>query len=90
MGAGVRPGISIHSPRMGRDIYDTMASIVANHFNPLSPHGERPRLSALSSVPPPISIHSPRMGRDRAEMKIKTSKGHISIHSPRMGRDAPP
>ena len=36
------PVISIHSPRMGRD--DTLTDIIteASHFNPLSPHGERP------------------------------------------------
>ena len=34
--------ISIHSPRMGRDVLDTMARVMEVYFNPLSPHGERP------------------------------------------------
>ena len=61
-------GISIHSPRMGRDcsaVRDPMASC---HFNPLSPHGERHVVSVISSLFGPISIHSPRMGRDEKVM----------------------
>ena len=34
--------ISIHSPRMGRDTGWQSLSGPAGHFNPLSPHGERP------------------------------------------------
>jgi len=33
--------ISIHSPRMGRDLYPAVDVMQALHFNPLSPHGER-------------------------------------------------
>ena len=43
--------ISIHSPRMGRDFhggFDRVRRI--GHFNPLSPHGERP---------PPTTNHQP-------------------------------
>ena len=56
--------ISIHSPRMGRDINAHTSPTKGQYFNPLSPHGER-RARRLS--PPDgmdISIHSPRMGRD--------------------------
>ena len=34
--------ISIHSPRMGRDQRTPEMAPRPNHFNPLSPHGERP------------------------------------------------
>ena len=57
--------ISIHSPRMGRDeiVFFDAADVI--YFNPLSPHGERPLRSLLSTVIYyHISIHSPRMGRD--------------------------
>ena len=33
-------------------------------FNPLSPHGERPRRRGATTTPHTISIHSPRMVRD--------------------------
>ena len=57
--------ISIHSPRMGRDPLVPEFVHTIEHFNPLSPHGER--LSPARPAWPPlgISIHSPRMGRDR-------------------------
>ena len=34
--------ISIHSPRMGRDVGRLQLSYAVPDFNPLSPHGERP------------------------------------------------
>ena len=55
--------ISIHSPRMGRDYTDSNFAASAKHFNPLSPHGERPALFFVA-INQEISIHSPRMGRD--------------------------
>ena len=33
--------ISIHSPRMGRDLVIVCVTVEAIYFNPLSPHGER-------------------------------------------------
>ncbi len=35
------PKISIHSPRMGRDLSSRPARGICCNFNPLSPHGER-------------------------------------------------
>ena len=35
--------ISIHSPRMGRDVYEMPQARTISNFNPLSPHGERPK-----------------------------------------------
>ena len=54
-------------------------------FNPLSPHGERPRVRVVITVKA-ISIHSPRMGRDQTH-HLTLNGVVISIHSPRMGRD---
>ena len=81
--------ISIHSPRMGRDFhggFDRVRRI--GHFNPLSPHGERPPPTTNHQPPTirEISIHSPRMGRD-CFIYQPTNQPNISIHSPRMGRD---
>ena len=79
--------ISIHSPRMGRDSSsDNTCLLFLQHFNPLSPHGERPGGDRGGRPAFAISIHSPRMGRDQAEGRVEIW-GLISIHSPRMGRD---
>ena len=55
--------ISIHSPRMGRDGAGISNVVTFTHFNPLSPHGERPtsspapgRLSDFN----PLSPHGER------------------------------
>ena len=45
------PAISIHSPRMGRDLYVSVNSITLSYFNPLSPHGERQFLANLLNRP---------------------------------------
>ena len=57
-------GISIHSPRMGRDYRDSAFRWGKRDFNPLSPHGERHSDRDLGNCRNDISIHSPRMGRD--------------------------
>ncbi len=78
--------ISIHSPRMGRDLRRRIQRNAQHHFNPLSPHGERQDVSEGGEMPKYISIHSPRMGRDPPCWR-KRPLWKISIHSPRMGRD---
>ena len=72
---------------MGRDKQRGNVSHHDADFNPLSPHGERPRRAGKRSDDHAISIHSPRMGRDRAVVPRAVPAGGISIHSPRMGRD---
>ena len=78
--------ISIHSPRMGRDSRRVRFSNPASHFNPLSPHGERPKdmktWAGILGDFNPLSPHGERHEPQRAA--ILTA---ISIHSPRMGRD---
>ena len=80
-----RHGISIHSPRMGRDAVVATWAALYEDFNPLSPHGER----LVKSQGPitiadfnPLSPHGER--RVFAEPILYPA---ISIHSPRMGRD---
>ena len=41
-------GISIHSPRMGRDDVRAAYHTLNYNFNPLSPHGERHRLKVVA------------------------------------------
>ena len=55
--------ISIHSPRMGRDLLSMHKSLYLQHFNPLSPHGERRRLFQqliASTYFNPLSPHGER------------------------------
>ena len=54
--------ISIHSPRMGRDPADGAEPERGHHFNPLSPHGERPSGRLMVSVPPAFQSTLPAWG----------------------------
>ena len=78
--------ISIHSPRMGRDILAelyTVLGIISIH----SPRMGRDLVAlAVVVMAAHISIHSPRMGRDSV-YPLYYNGIPISIHSPRMGRD---
>ena len=78
--------ISIHSPRMGRDASQSVQEKHKQHFNPLSPHGERPM--PHYGVPPKDGFQStlPAWGETELIDLILTLLS-ISIHSPRMGRD---
>ena len=56
--------ISIHAPRMGRDIDLIFIGSSAPHFNPRAPYGARLRHFLIYYNHKKISIHAPRMGRD--------------------------
>ena len=56
--------ISIHAPRTGSDILGVLRRADAVHFNPRSPHGERPNVIAPAADDFCISIHAPRTGSD--------------------------
>ena len=58
----------------------------ATHFNPRSPHGERPAAEAWNQLMEAISTHAPRTGSDlwQVAQEIHTS---ISTHAPRTGSD---
>ena len=77
--------ISIHAPRMGRDLpihavrRGIWISIHAPRMGRDRPHKQRNRYGR-------ISIHAPRMGRD-AYVVVQSYRARISIHAPRMGRD---
>ncbi len=81
-----RKTISIHSPRMGRDPRNSILAGKLCNFNPLSPHGERPRLFAAKI--PWILFQStlPAWG-ETGYYYVDYACMAISIHSPRMGRD---
>ena len=93
---GARPGseqapgfencISIHAPRAGRDIPQTMAGMSPAIFQSTRPvrgaTGERSHEPGQGH----ISIHAPRAGRDHLEGN-RPEGWTISIHAPRAGRD---
>ena len=59
--------ISIHSPRVGRDLKNCKYSIIFNYFNPLSPCGERPSSLYFSSVMSLFQSTLPVWGETPAE-----------------------
>ena len=56
------------------------------HFNPRSPHGERPLRQLRRPGHGTISIHAPRTGSDGTRPAAPMS-ARISIHAPRTGSD---
>ena len=56
--------ISTHAPRTGSDSDYPALHGVSGHFNPRSPHGERPEKPPAAHQPPEISTHAPRTGSD--------------------------
>ena len=78
--------ISIHSPRMGRDVSIRATRCDCFDFNPLSPHGERPGSPADASASSYFNPLSPHGERPHILAGCSSAPA-ISIHSPRMGRD---
>ena len=79
--------ISIHSPRMGRDMILGADGLPMGDFNPLSPHGER-RMPVLEECFARVFQSTlPAWGETRQRQAAGVGRG-ISIHSPRMGRDS--
>ena len=80
-----RPSISIHSPRMGRDMRRENGRGGGCHFNPLSPHGERRFVRTYEGIFGKISIHSPRMGRDSSLAQFTQSTSPFQSTLPAWG-----
>ena len=89
-GAFLRPwksrSISIHAPRMGSDHQQETAQGNRNHFNPRSPHGERPGMYKASTAAAAFQSTLPAWGAT-ATRGSRGSTRRISIHAPRMGSD---
>ena len=80
--------ISIHSPRMGRDVRYTLPASVALSFQSTLPAwGETDRRNQDASTRT-ISIHSPRMGRDNPrnnrEVRRSSNFNPLSPHGERL------
>ena len=62
------------------------AVAIRTHFNPRSPHGERPVRTQVLDSKKTISTHAPRTGSDPIRF-INSTDGIISTHAPRTGSD---
>ena len=82
----INPIISIHAPRTGSDSIKSISAFISLHFNPRSPHGERPANAAALPSCICISIHAPRTGSDDI-VEWGGADELISIHAPRTGSD---
>ena len=84
-----RPAISIHAPRVGRDIARKRESDMTINFNPRAPCGARPktscRLRACGTFQSTRPVWGATHGTGSPCLQI-----NISIHAPRVGRDYPP
>ena len=83
---GRRRIISIHSLRMEGDHLRQADTVHVVYFNPLPPHGGRPRCCKIGGVFHTISIHSLRMEGDEVKT-VGYIATNISIHSLRMEGD---
>ena len=78
--------ISIHAPRVGRDVNSAESLRAPFNFNPRAPCGARLCAALVIRARHRISIHAPRVGRDLYFVH-DLHYGSISIHAPRVGRD---
>ena len=75
-------------PAWGETGTSRRAQEIKSYFNPLSPHGERPRPQPGGPKPGNFNPLSPHGERPYPSL-FPQSAEPISIHSPRMGRDRP-
>ena len=79
---GIQHGaISIHSPRMGRDLGSGVVSPIGKFQSTLPAWGETQRHKQVARLPA-ISIHSPRMGRDIIIQFFRFINGYFNPLSP--------
>ena len=81
-----RIGISIHAPRTGSDHFRHALQADQRHFNPRSPHGERPFFSSNLLEWHTFQSTLPARGAT-ADRILSNMRQIISIHAPRTGSD---
>ena len=93
-GATVRRGdrgdghpISIHAPRVGRDVISRKSRPQESRFQSTRPVWGATTNGVNLCMTSKISIHAPRVGRDRGIVVPAVLFEVISIHAPRVGRD---
>ncbi len=78
--------VSIHAPRMGRDLVGGPRDRRGLGFNSRAPHGARPPRACLSGRRERVSIHAPRMGRDRPQRDIHAMPQGFNSRAPHGAR----
>ena len=78
--------ISIHAPRTGSDEIFVENQAGIKHFNPRSPHGERPSRTHFCPLVVQFQSTLPARGATRRQSAVSCFKS-ISIHAPRTGSD---
>ena len=79
-------GISIHAPRAGSDRLVLQICAAGTDFNPRSPCGERPTLTARLAMWQKFQSTLPVWGATNSAIITATAR-IISIHAPRVGSD---
>ena len=82
----VARAISIHAPRTGSDRKLLATLSARSHFNPRSPHGERPISVTDGAGAETFQSTLPARGATRVAV-ASASSNRISIHAPRTGSD---
>ena len=78
--------ISIHAPRVGRDMIAMMLPSLPDQFQSTRPAWGATCPMQAGRGSDGISIHAPRVGRDSV-LSHQREQLRISIHAPRVGRD---
>ena len=78
--------ISIHAPRVGRDLPARHVRAAIQHFNPRAPCGARPTSCTARSDSWHFNPRAPCGARRESESAL-VQRVIISIHAPRVGRD---
>ena len=80
-------GISIHAPRVGRDLSNPWRFRRARHFNPRAPRGARLKQQERLRQSRRFQSTRPAWGATPYVVTVDKTTG-ISIHAPRVGRDS--
>ena len=78
-------GISIHAPRMGRDLRDLASSALSAAFQSTRPAWGATPGTKTSVARSKISIHAPRMGRDTNASTVTVAAGQFQSTRPAWG-----
>ena len=76
------PGISIHAPRTGSDVCDSVLNSVDSLFQSTLPARGATRCTFPESRSPGISIHAPRTGSDPAASQTRSIWANFNPRSP--------
>ena len=79
--------VSIHAPRVGRDLRLLRHAKRQNEFQSTRPVWGATEGDVCRRVILWVSIHAPRVGRDLVKGYLE-AVGYVSIHAPRVGRDS--